>query len=175
MFDFQIRRATRHDFATIIRFVHALLSEMYALGNGGLSDYNEAWLNFETRVLQSLSDDEHGGHTYPCASDHLLELAHTIGGESLPIGLIDSSILHPTPVFRPVQTLHIHALYVLPTHRRRGVGTALLRVALAWGQQQHCLRAELSVLPRSPARRLYQALGFKTSGLEMRKDMTSVS
>ncbi len=177
VFDFQIRRATRHDFATIIRFVHALLSEMYALGNGGLSDYNEAWLNFESRVLQSLGDNENRSitHTYPCAADHLLDLAETTGGEVLPIGLIEASILHPTPVFRPVQALHIHALYVLPTHRRRGVGTALLRAALAWGQQHHCQRAELSVLPHSPARRLYQALGFDTFGLEMRKDMTSVS
>ena len=34
---------------------------------------------------------------------------------------------------------------------------------------------ELSVLPHNPARRLYQALGFTMFGLEMRKDMTSVS
>ncbi len=175
MFDFQIRRATQRDFATIIRFVHALLSEMYALGDHGLPDYSEAWLNFEGRVLQSLSCDENGVHTYPCAADHLLEIAETLGGEVLSIGLLEASILHPAPIFRPVQTLHIHALYVLPIYRRRGVGTALLRAALAWGQQHRCLRAELSALPHSPARRLYQALGFNTFGLAMRKDMTSVS
>jgi ribosomal protein S18 acetylase RimI-like enzyme len=173
--DFQIRRATQHDFATVIRFVHAMLSEMYALGNRGPSDHTEAWLNFESRVLQSLSCNEDGARTYPCAADHLLDLAETIGGEVLPIGLIEASILHPTPIFRPVQTLHIHALYVLPAYRRRGMGTALLRAAIAWGQQHYCLRAELSVLPRNPARRLYQALGFSAFGLEMRKDMTSVS
>ena len=175
MFTFQLRHATQHDFATIIRFVHAMLSEMYLLGNRGLSDHTEAWLDFESRVLQSLSCDENGVHTYPGAADHLLDIAETIGGEVLPIGLIEASILHPAPIFRPVQTLHIHALYVLPTHRRHGVGTALLRTAIAWGQQHHCLRAELSVLPHNPARRLYQALGFSVFGLEMRKEMTSVS
>ena len=175
MFNFQLRPATQYDFATIIRFVHAMLSEMYALGNRELSDHTEAWLDFESRVLQSLSCDEDGSHTYPCAADHLLEIAETIGGEVLPIGLLEASILHPAPIFRPVQTLHIHALYVLPAYRRRGVGTALLRAAIAWGQQHHCLRAELSVLPHNPARRLYQALGFSIFGLEMRKEMTSVS
>jgi ribosomal protein S18 acetylase RimI-like enzyme len=175
MFDIRIRHATQRDFATIIRFVHAMLSEMYALGSRELSDHTEAWLDFESRILQSLGCDENGVHTYPCAADHLLEIAETFGGEVVPIGLIDASILHAAPIFRPVQTLHIHALYVLPAYRRRGVGTALLRAALKWGQQRHCRRAQLSVLPHNPARRLYQALGFSICGLEMRKEMTSVS
>jgi ribosomal protein S18 acetylase RimI-like enzyme len=175
VFNFQLRPATQYDFATIIRFVHAMLSEMYALGSRELSDHTEAWLDFESRILQSLDCDENGVHAYPCAADHRLEIAETISREVVPIGLIDASILHPAPIFRPVQTLHIHALYVLPAYRRRGVGTALLRAALKWGQQQHCRRAQLSVLPHNPARRLYQALGFTTFGLEMRKDMTSVS
>jgi GNAT superfamily N-acetyltransferase len=175
VFDFRIRHAAQHDFAIIIRFVHAMLREMYALGNQGLSDHTEAWLNFESRVLQSLSCDEDGARTYPCAADHLINLAETNRGEILPVGLLDANILYPAPIYRLVQTLHIHALYVLPAYRRRGVGTALLHAAIAWGQQHHCLRAELSVLPHNPARRLYQALGFSAFGLEMRKDMTSVS
>jgi ribosomal protein S18 acetylase RimI-like enzyme len=175
VFDFQIRPATQHDFATIIRFVHAMLGEMYALGSRELSDRTEAWLDFEGRILQSLGHGENDARTYPCTADHLLEIAETAGGEAVPIGLIDAGILHPTPIFRPVQTLHIHALYVLPAYRRRGVGTALLRAALNWGQQRHCRRAQLSVLPHNPARRLYQALGFSIYGLEMRKEMTSVS
>jgi len=175
VFDFQIRRATQHDFATIICFVHAMLSEMYELKQRELSDRAEAWLDFESRVLQVLSCDENGDHTYPCAADHLLEIAETIGGEVLPIGLIEASILHPVPIFRPEQTLQIHAVYVLPQYRRRGVGTALLRTAIGWGQQQHCLCARLSVLPHNPARRLYQELGFTRYGLEMRREMTCVS
>ena len=175
MFDFQIRHATQHDFATIIRFVQAMLSEMYALSNRELSDQSVAWLDFETRILQALSSAENGQHTYPCAADHLLEIAEAIEGEASPIGLIEASVLPPTPISRPVQTLHIHAVYVLPRYRRRGVGTTLLRATLNWGQQQHCLRAQLSVLPHNPARRLYQALGFNVFGLEMRREMTSAS
>jgi ribosomal protein S18 acetylase RimI-like enzyme len=175
VFDFQIRHATQHDFTTIIRFVHAMLSEMYLLSKRELSDHTEAWLDFESRILQALSCDENGNHVYPCAADHLLEIAEAIGDEVLSIGLIEASILHPVPIFRTEQTLQIHAVYVLPHYRRRGVGTALLRTAIDWGQQQHCLCARLSVLPHNPARRLYQELGFMVYGLEMRKEMASVN
>src|SRR5512144_3136183 len=95
VFSFQLRHATQHDFATIIRFIHAMLSEMYELGNCELSDHTEAWLDFESRVLQSLTCDENGVHKYPCAADHLLEIAETIGTEMLPIGLIEASVLRP--------------------------------------------------------------------------------
>jgi ribosomal protein S18 acetylase RimI-like enzyme len=175
VFDFQIRRATQHDFATIIRLVHALLGEMYALSSKALTDQGEAWQDFETRILQTLNRTEHGDNAYPCGADHLLEIADTIVGEVLPIGLIEASVLPPTPIFRPLRTLHIHAVYVLPHYRRRGVGTALLHAALGWGQQRDCRQAQLSVLPRNPARQLYQALGFNVCGLEMRKEITSVS
>ncbi len=174
VFDFQLRRATQHDFSIIVRFVQAMLCEMYALNSRTLSDHTEAWLDFERRILQTLSGNETGEHTYPCTADHLLEISEVRASDVLPIGLIEASILRPALNFRPVQTLYIHALYVLPHYRRRGVGTALLRAAIAWGQQ-HCLRAQLSVLPHNPARRLYQALGFSLFGLEMRKEMTSVS
>ena len=185
MIDFQLRHATQHDFATIIRFVQAMLSEMEALSNRELADRAEAWLDFERRILQTLSRDENGNPTYPCAADHLVEIAEMMGdvspggdkssGADSPIGLSEASLMHPLPSFRPLQTLYIHALYVLPPCRCQGVGTALLRAALDWGQQHHCLQAELHVLPRNPARRLYQELGFKVYGLEMRKEMTSVS
>jgi GNAT superfamily N-acetyltransferase len=175
VFDFQIRHATQHDFATIIGFVQAMLSEMYSLSSRELSDHSEAWLDFESRILQALSCDENGEHTYPCAADHLLEIAEANDGELMSIGLVEASILPPTMIFRPVQTLQIHALYTLPRYRRRGIGTALLRTAIDWGQRHGCLRAQLNVLPHNPARRLYQALGFNILGLEMRREMTSAN
>ncbi len=148
-----------------------MLGEMYTLSDGELSNHSEAWLNFEGRILQALSRIENDERSYPCAADHLLEIAEAIGAEVLPIGLIEASVLPPAPISRLVQTLYIHAVYVLPHYRRRGVGTALLRAAIDWGQQQHCQLAQLSVLPHNPARWLYQALGFHVFGLEMRKEI----
>jgi ribosomal protein S18 acetylase RimI-like enzyme len=175
MFDFEIRCATQHDFATIIRFVHAMLNEMYALSDKAITDQGEAWQDFETRILQTLNRAEHDDNVYPCAADHLLEIAATSGDEALPIGLIEASSLPPSPIFRPLRTLHIHAVYVLPRYRRRGVGTALLQSAIGWGQHHSCRQAQLSVLPHNPARRLYQALGFNLYGLEMRKEIGSAN
>ncbi len=171
VFDFQIRPATPHDFTVIIRLIHALLGEMYALSTTAITDQGEAWQDFETRILQTLKREEHDEYAYPCAADHLLEIADAIGGEVLPIGLIEASSLPAIPIFRSVQTLHIHAVYVLPRYRRRGVGTALLRAAIDWGQHLGCQQAQLTVLPRNPARRLYRELGFTVFGLEMHKEM----
>jgi GNAT superfamily N-acetyltransferase len=175
MDDFRLRPAAQLDFTTIIRFVQAMLSEMYTLSSCNLADHAEAWLDFEARILQTLSRAEHGEEAYPCAADHRVEIAETSGGGRLPIGLIETSILRPTPIFRPAQTLQIHALYVLPRYRRRGVGTALLRSAIDWGQHHSCRLAQLSVLPHSPARQLYQKLGFCALGLEMRKELLSLN
>jgi len=180
VFDFQIRHAAQHDFATVVRFVHAMLGEMYALSSKALSDQGEAWQEFETRILQTLSCAEDGSSRYPCAADHLLEIAEMIGGDDPPraasaVGLIEASILYPTPIFRPAQTLCINSLYVLPKYRRRGIGTALLCTAIDWGRHHGCLQAQLSVLPHNPARRLYRELGFSVFGLEMHKEMTSIS
>jgi GNAT superfamily N-acetyltransferase len=180
MIDFQLRHATQHDFTTIIRFVQAMLSEMHTLSHCELADQAEAWLDFERRILRTLNRAENYGPAYPCAADHLVEIAVMINGDKpsgakSPMGVIEASLRHPVPTFRPMQTLTIHALYVLPPCRRQGVGTALLRAALNWGRQHHCLRAELCALPRNPARRLYQELGFTIHGLEMRKELTSVN
>lgn len=174
MIDFQIRLAGPHDFATIIRFVQAMLSEMYTLNQRISPDQTEAWQDFEIRILQTLSCSGNDPSAYPSAATHRLEIAETASDEALPLGLIEASILRPRPLFRPVQALCIHALYVLPRYRRRGIGTALLGTAIDWGQQQHCLQAQLSVLPRNPARHLYRKLGFTVFGLEMRKEMPPV-
>ena len=51
---------------------------------------------------------------------------------------------------------------ITPTHRRRGVGTALITAALAGFQQIGLLRAYLEVTAQNdPAVRLYKQLGFQ--------------
>jgi GNAT superfamily N-acetyltransferase len=174
-FDFQLRLATSLDFTIIIRFVQAMLSEMKLLSHLELTDRAEAWLDFENRILQTLSCDENGDHIYPCAADHLLEIAEMIDGAESPIGLIEASLIPPRLPFRPVQTLYIQALYVLPPCRCQGIGTALLRTALDWGRHHHCLQAELCTLPHNPARRLYQELGFTVMGLVLRQELSFVN
>jgi len=71
------------------------------------------------------------------------------------------------PVFEPKQILHIHAVYLLEAHRRKGIGQALLEAILDWGQKSDCVEAELNTLVRNPARSLYEKLGFSEFEIKM--------
>jgi ribosomal protein S18 acetylase RimI-like enzyme len=57
-------------------------------------------------------------------------------------------------------TLYVNDLYVLPAHRRAGVGTALLAAAAAERARRGAAFLELAVRPENPARRLYRRMGF---------------
>jgi GNAT superfamily N-acetyltransferase len=74
-------------------------------------------------------------------------------------------------VFEPARILHIHALYVDPDHRRRGIGRALLQTAFEWGRTAGCTATELNVLVSNPARTLYEGLGFRAFQTEMVRDL----
>jgi hypothetical protein len=81
--NFQLRPAPQHDFATIIRFVQAMLNEMETLSSRELTDPAEAWLAFESCILQTLNGSEKEAPTFPCAAGrdmahHLLKLTETI-------------------------------------------------------------------------------------------------
>jgi RimJ/RimL family protein N-acetyltransferase len=69
----------------------------------------------------------------------------------------------PHPASRHVADL---GLMVAATHRRRGLGTALLEQAVAWARGAGIRKLELHVFPwNEPAIRLYEAFGFEREGL----------
>jgi RimJ/RimL family protein N-acetyltransferase len=69
----------------------------------------------------------------------------------------------PHPASRHVADL---GLMVAATHRRRGVGTALLEQAVAWAHDAGVRKLELHVFPwNEPAIRLYEVFGFEREGL----------
>jgi RimJ/RimL family protein N-acetyltransferase len=60
-------------------------------------------------------------------------------------------------------------LMVAASHRRRGIGRALLEQAEAWARSAGVIKLELHVFPwNEPAIRLYEGFGFEREGL--RKD-----
>jgi RimJ/RimL family protein N-acetyltransferase len=60
-------------------------------------------------------------------------------------------------------------LMVAASHRRRGIGRALLDQAVAWARDAGVSKLELHVFPwNEPARALYEAFGFEQEGLRRR-------
>ncbi len=60
-------------------------------------------------------------------------------------------------------------LMVAATHRRRGVGRALLEAAVTWARRAAVSKLELHVFPwNEPAIQLYEAFGFEREGLRRR-------
>ena len=53
----------------------------------------------------------------------------------------------------------IHTICIVPEHQRKGIGTEVLRRAVAQAREQK-ISLYLSVLKVNPARRLYERLGF---------------
>ena len=57
-------------------------------------------------------------------------------------------------------------LMIAATHRRRGIGRALLEQAVVWARAAGVLKLELHVFPwNTPALELYTAFGFEREGL----------
>ena len=58
---------------------------------------------------------------------------------------------------------------VASTHRRRGVGTALLETAVDWARESSVRKLELHVFPwNAPALSLYESFGFEREGYRRR-------
>jgi [ribosomal protein S18]-alanine N-acetyltransferase len=69
----------------------------------------------------------------------------------------------PHPASKHVADL---GLMVAAGHRRRGVGTALLREAVEWARGVHVRKLELHVFPHNEAAiLLYERFGFRREGL----------
>ena len=69
----------------------------------------------------------------------------------------------PHPASRHVADL---GLMVAASHRRRGLGTALLQQAVDWARACGVRKLELHVFPwNAPAIRLYETFGFEREGL----------
>lgn len=67
---------------------------------------------------------------------------------------------------------HIFMVYVAPKHRRRGIGSALVRHAANWAKQRGDRQITLQVfLNNEPAVNLYEKLGYQPYSLLMQKPL----
>ncbi|PAX56177.1 GNAT family N-acetyltransferase [Brunnivagina elsteri CCALA 953] len=67
---------------------------------------------------------------------------------------------------------HLFLLYVIPEHRRRGVGKALMQYGETWAKARGDKQIGLQVFAsNAPALDLYKQLGFQTQSLWMVKGL----
>jgi ribosomal protein S18 acetylase RimI-like enzyme len=67
---------------------------------------------------------------------------------------------------------HIFLLYVVPEHRRQGIGTALMTFIEHWAKQRGDRQIGLQVFTsNTPALNLYHHLGYRTESLFMVKSL----
>jgi len=67
---------------------------------------------------------------------------------------------------------HIFLLYVIPTHRRQGIGQALMQYLENWAKQQGARQIGLQVfLSNTSALNLYHQLGYQEQSLWMVKSL----
>lgn len=116
------------------------------------------WL-LTTEVRRSIADERRylrNVRRHPDAAVYVAE-----DGQALVGRLSVSRDLHPA-------SPHVAdlGLMVAATHRRRGVGRALLEQAVAWARASGVRKLELHVFPwNEPAIALYEAFGFEREGV----------
>ena len=131
------------------RFIRSMVEEMAALGGHAVSTDEASWTALAQAVTENLTHPEYGYF-----------LAEQTGSQPTPLGLVAAHLVALAGVFAPKKTLHISAVYVVPTGRRQGLAQRLLEATLAWGRHAGCVEADLHVLVHNPARTAYERLGF---------------
>ena len=144
---YRVRRAEPADAGALVALARAVSAEpeRWLLSEGGWRTAGE-----ERRYLRAARR----------SADVAVLLAEGPGGEV--VGRL-SLARDPHPASTHVADL---GLMVAASHRRRGVGRALLGAAVEWAETHDIRKLELHVFPHNePAIMLYEAFGFRREGL----------
>lgn len=156
----QIRKLVHQDIDIVIEFLQAMLDAMTAFGGHALQDAHSVSNWFRDSIRSQIE-----------SPNHLFLVAELTASPSQLIGVLEASVIELHSVFLQKSSLHIHAIYVVPEHRRSGVARSLMESAFIWGQEKGCAEADLNVLRNSPAKLLYESLGFEDFQIEMRRKL----
>lgn len=162
--DYQLRLGSERERATLVKFLQLSYQELFPEQTdfSHLAETTRRYFSQETPLWW-------------------VELADAAMSEG------SSVVPHPLQPSQPVACLwmgnavdqvkgdrhaHIFLLYVMPEHRRQGIGSALMRHAEDWARARGDRQLGLQVFQSNqPALSLYQKLGYQTQSLWMVKPL----
>ncbi len=149
---YQLRRGSGYNRALLLKFMHQTYEELYPDRDfSHLTQTVQRYFSAET-PLWWVEETIQPPQTQPCRLPHLS---------------------HPTPIaglwlgsavdqVEGDRMTHIFLLYVMPQHRRQGIGSALVRQAEEWTKQRGDRKISLQVfIQNQPALNLYKKLGYQ--------------
>jgi GNAT superfamily N-acetyltransferase len=121
------------------------------------------------RFIQALADYEKMPHAVEVDEK---TLAHQLGSDNPPFECLLAEeagsavgfalFFHTYSTWRGRRGIWLEDLFVLPEHRRRGIGKRLLERLVAIAEERRCARVEWSVLDwNAPAIDFYRSFGAK--------------
>jgi RimJ/RimL family protein N-acetyltransferase len=147
--EFEIREARPGDAAALVELARAVSAE-----DGDWLLATDGWRSAaaERRYLRAVRRS-------PSAAVFVAEVPETVVARL-------SLARDPHPASRHVADL---GLMVASSHRRRGIGRALLETAAGWARAHGVSKLELHVFPHNePAIALYESFGFVREGYRLR-------
>ena len=111
----------------------------------------------ERTMRRFLADLASGGHAFLFVATMPGE-----GGGERVIGFLSGELREGSPAFSPKTWASVDDIYVVPEHRSRGAGRALVEHCRAWSRERGADGVSLQVAAANErARKLYQELGFR--------------
>jgi GNAT superfamily N-acetyltransferase len=156
MLQIDIRQGTAEDAALITDLIRAMVVDMALYGGHALNHSPEAWSAMREQVKVS------------CGRPDFIYFIASHGSPVKRIaGLAAANIEPLEAIFAAKTRLHLSTVYTIPPLRRQGVARQLIEKVLEWGREMKAEEADLNVLAASPARRLYEGLGFQVHEISM--------
>jgi GNAT superfamily N-acetyltransferase len=151
---FAVRDARYDEAEFIVQMIRQMVTDMATYGGYAPATEDEAWKKLSIALTTELRGEN---------SKYVI--AEAENGDR--IGVAGAELRTLGGAFAPRKTLHISAVYVLPSLRRLGIGGKLIARILDWGRTVGIEQCDLNVLSRNPARSLYDKLGFSVVEVKM--------
>ena len=160
-----VRRATADDADALVR-IHGDMGDHYAELDRELFQGPELE-NYAPVLAREITDDP-----------HVLQLVAEIDGQV--VGALDAELRPPHEEARHAFTRDLYAprlridyLATAATHRRTGVGTALVEAAEAWGRDHGAKVSELTTYQDSPLAMPFwtRRAGYSQRSVNLRKEL----